>query len=190
MVTFQIPAGPKNLASLFPGVSFANVEEYYLEMTNQADSSIIVTTNRYTRSCCCGDDIIRIFFVNYLGGIDAINFKRILEDTAATSTQWKKPVRYPMQKWDGGTQRFNVTSNETVTAENTCFQEEDQDYLKELIASPNAWVQWTGTQSQADDYIPVVILDGKFDSRKVDGRYQYTLQIQFEYSNENIILRN
>jgi hypothetical protein len=190
MVTFQVPAGPKNLQSLFPGVDFTQVDEYYLQLQNQDDSAIIMTTNRYKRACCCNDDTIRLFFVNYLGGIDAINLNRPVEETETVSSSWKKPLKYPLEKWDGGKQRFNVTSNETVTAENICFGEDDQACLKELLASPNCWVQWTGTQSQDDDYIPVVIKDGKFVTKKRDERYIYVLEIEFEYSNDNIILRN
>jgi hypothetical protein len=190
MVTFQIPAGPMNLQSLFPGVDFSQVDEYYLQLQNQADLSIIMTTNNYKRGCCCNDDTIRLFFVNYLGGIDAINLNRPLEETETVSSFWKKSVSYPLAKYDGGKQRFNVTSNETVTAENTCFGEEDQKWLKELKETPNAWIQWAGTQGQNDDYIPVVIKDGKWVTKKRDERYVYVLEVTFEFSNDNIILRN
>jgi hypothetical protein len=189
-IAFHLPAGPMNLASLFPGVDFSQVEEYFLQLNNIDGGDEILTTPTFKRSCCCSDDTMRLFFVNYLGGIDAVNLNRPLEETETVSSSWKKSLVYPHAKWDGGKQRFNVTSNETVTAEIGCFQEEDQEWLKELLGAPNAWVQWIGTQSQVNDYIPVVIKDGKFITRKVDGRYEYILQIVFEYANENIILRN
>lgn len=190
MVTFQLPAGPKNLETLFPGVDFTQVEEYQLQVKEHGEETVILTTPVYKRACCCNDDTIRLFFVNYLGGIDAVNFRRITEETETVSSSWNKPNVYPLAKWDGGKQRFNVTSNETIIAENNCYQEEDQDWLKELVATPNAWIQWTGVQNQPDDYIPVVIRDGKFLTRKTEGRYEYVLQIQFDFANENIILRN
>lgn len=190
MVTFLLPAGPKNLQSLFPDVVFSQVDEYYLEIVNKDTLDTIATTNRYKRSCCCNEDTFRLFFVNYLGTIDAINFRTLTENTETVSSSWKKPLKYPLEKWDGGKQRFNVTSNESIVAVNTCFGEEDQEWIKELLATPNAWIQWFGTQGQDDDYIPVVIKDGKFETRHFQGRYDYTLQIEFEYANENIILRN
>lgn len=189
-VTFQLPSGPKNLQSLFPTIEFSQVDEYFLEIQDKDSLEILATTNNFKRSCCCNDDTFRLFFVNYLGGIDAINFRTVTEETETVSTSWKKPLQYPLAKWDGGTQRFNVTSNESVVAVNTCFGEDDQEWLKELLAAPNAWVQWFGIQGQDDDYIPVLIKDGKFLTRKFDERYIYVLQIEFEYSNENIILRN
>lgn len=189
-VTFMLPSGPKNLQSLFPGVDFSQVEEYYLQIQNQDDLAILATTNRFKRSCCCNDDIGRLFFVNSVGGIDAINFRLLTEETETTSTTWKKPNVYPLVKFDGGFHRQNVTSNETWTVMNKCFQEEDQEWVKELLATPNAWVQWTGTQGQDDDYIPVVINNGKFLTRKFEGRYEYILEFTFTFANENVTLRN
>jgi hypothetical protein len=189
-VTFLLPSGPKNLESLFPGVDFTQVDEYYLQIKDQDSLEVLATTNHFNRSCCCNDDTIRLFFVNYLGGIDAINLRQPTEETEVVSTTWKKPLQYPLAKWDGGTQRFNVTSNETWTAINTCFTETDQEWLKELMATPNAWIQWIGTQGQDDDYIPVVISNGKFLTKKNNERYEYVLQIEFVMANENIILRN
>lgn len=189
-ITHQLPAGPMNLATLFPGVDFSKVEEYYLQLVSLEDDSKILTTPNYKRACCCTDDTLRLFFVNYAGGIDAINLNRPMEEHETQSSTWNKPLAYPLARWDGGKQRFNVSSNEIVTAETNCFGEEDQDWLKELMDTPNAWVQWKGTQNQSDDYLPVVIRDGRFGTRKVEGRYEYVLQIQFEYANANVILRN
>lgn len=188
MVTFHIPAGPMNLSPIFSGVNFDQVEEYFIEINGP--DGVMATTPTYKKGCCCGQDTIRLFFVNYLGGIDAVNFKSTLEELETRSDSWKKSLPYPMQKWDGGSQRFNVQSNEIVTCETTCFQEEDQNWLKELTSTPNAWIQWIGTQSQSDDYLPVVILDGKFVTKKVDDRFQYVLELQFRFANENITVRN
>lgn len=190
MVTFLLPSGPKNLQSIFPGVDFTQVEEYFLEIQNQDTFEIMATTNHFKRGCCCNDDTLRLFFVNYLGGIDAVNFRIATEEHETVSSSWKKPNAYPLAKWDGGKQRFNVTSNETIVAFTTCFGEDDQDWLKELTDSPNAWIQWIGTQGQDDDYLPVLIKDGKWTTRKLDGRYEYVFQIEFEMSNDNITQRN
>lgn len=179
-----------NLMTLFPDLDWPRIETYYLELVNQADDAAIVTTPEYKKGCCCDDDTMRIFFVNYLGGVDAINFTKTMEELEVQSENWKKPLKIPMEKWDGGIQRFNVTSNEIITAENRCYQETDTEWLKELLATPNAWVQWFGTQGQENSYIPIVILDGKFALRKTTERYNYILQIQFTYANENLILRN
>lgn len=190
MVTFQIPTGVKNIKDLFPGVNFNSVAEYYLELKDKEDNSVVVTTTRYKLGCCCNSDKVRVFFVNYLGGIDGVNFQKISITDEVQSERWKKPLQSPHAKWDGGIQRFNVTANESVVLETTCYSEKDMDWLKELFETPNAWIQWSGTQGQDDDYIPIVIRDGSFETRKREGRYQYVVTIVFDYANENQILRN
>lgn len=189
-VSFHVPSGPMNLASLFPGVDFTNVDEYYLELKDQADDSVILTTNHFEKGCCCNDDTIRIFFVQQSGGIDAANFRLVLKEREVSSGQWEKPLKYPLEKWDGGTQRFNVKSIEMVTCENNCYSEADQPWLMQLVESPNTWIQWLGTQGQDNDYLPIVIKDGRFGVRKRDQRYEYVLQIQFAFANAKIIHRN
>lgn len=193
-VTFYIPSGPANMAAMFPDIDFTQIDEYYLEVIDRNDSALnpgtIATTNRFNRACCCGSDTIQVFYVNYLGNIDMIILKTDTVQTITASEQWKKSNTYPLCKFDGGFQRFNVTSNDTFTAENFCFQENDQDYLKELLASPNAWMKLKGGQGQDDDYIPITIVDGTFLTRKQEQRYVYVLQIQFILGNDKIILRN
>jgi hypothetical protein len=95
-----------------------------------------------------------------------------------------------MEKWNGGFQRFGVTSNEVISVETTCYFEEDQEWLKELLSTPNAWIQWLGTQSQPDDYLPIIISDGRFVTRKKEGRYIYTMELEFKMANENSTVRN
>jgi hypothetical protein len=198
-VSFLIPAGPKNLKNLFPSVDFTRVEEYYLQLVSLGEGSgsdiepegtVIITTPRYKRGCCCGDDAFRLFFVNRVGQVDGIPMQFRKEDLSVKSDTWKKAVAYPLAKFDGGAQRFNVQSNETRTAENTCYDEPDQEFLKELLEAPNAWIQWSGTQNQVDDYIPVVIEDGTFETRKSEERYFYALTVKFSFANDNQGVRN
>lgn len=195
-ITFFVPAGPKNMASLFPGVDFTQVDEYYLEINDTSDSSpdegVLATTNHYNRACCCSDDTIQIFFVNSVGGIDMLIFRTDQIEAITQSTQWKKPLKYPLCKFDGGFQRMNVTSNRTYTAENFCFGESDQKYLEELLASPNAWMKLKAAQEQDDDYIPIVIADGDFIVQKPNDqqRHTYVMIIKFILGNDRQILRN
>lgn len=187
MVTFQLPSGPRNLQELFPAVNFANVEEYYLQLESIEDSSIIATTNRFSRGCGCND--VRLFFVNYLGGIDAISFSKYQEENEVRSSRWKKPLRYPLEKFDGGLQRTNVASNEILYLRNTCYTEPDQEWIKELQAAPGAWIHWIGQQGQDDQHLPVIIQDAKFITRKEAERYIYVLEIAVEMSNDNLTVR-
>ena len=187
-ITFQLPAGPRNLAPIFTGVNFQNVEEYYLQLT--ASGAPLATTNKYKRLPVCCDEALWIFFVNYAGGIDSVPFKQILKQKETKSSTWKKALKHPLKKWDGGLQKTNVQSNEVVSAESFFFQESDQEWLLQVVDSPNVWLLWRGTQGQPDDYLPIVISDGKFVQEKDNERYFYSLQIEFVMSNDNHTLRN
>lgn len=188
MVTFQLPAGPTNLATLFPDADFALIEEYYLKVLT--GGTTILTTNHYLKLPCCPDDVLWLFFVNYAGGIDSVPFKVIQENIETKSSTWRKAVKYPLEKWDGGLQRINIQSNEIVTCETPFFMEKDMDFLKQLVSTPNAWILMKGMQGQTDDYLPVLIADGRFVTRKNEERYSYVLQLDYSMSNDNMVVRN
>jgi hypothetical protein len=71
---YYIPNGPKNLGTFFPDIDFTQVEKYYIEVLDDADEVLATTTiNEMDGECC--EDKVRLHFVNYLGAVDAINFK-------------------------------------------------------------------------------------------------------------------
>lgn len=186
---YYLPNGPKNLAPLFPSVDFNEVAEYYVQAKDDLDRVVASgTMNQLDGECC--DEKIRIHFVNYLGTVDAINFKLLTKDHEPSSDSLEKPVQYPLNKPDHGGSRFNVKSNNVYKAVNTDYTEEDMDWLNELFDSPLAWMEWNGTQGQEDSYIPVIISDVKMENVKKDERYIYEVTIEFKLSHEKYILRN
>ncbi len=187
-IVFDIPNGPANLKSLFPDADWNNVEGYSVTIFSENGNIMFVTSNEI--SCCCTEDKIRIHFVNSLGRIDAINFHLPEETLETKSDSWQKSLGYPLVKSDGGTKRINIKSNENYKAINSCYKEEDMEWIKELFTTPKAWVEWRGTEGQPDDYIPINITDKKIVTRKNEGRYYYDVVIEFSMSNENIHLRN
>lgn len=185
---FLIPAGPKNLKSLFPGVDFSRVSDYYLEIKNTGNT-VVATTPVYKCNCCCTDDKIRIHFLNYLGTYDAVNFRKPAIEHDDTSAQYKNGLSYPLQKTDTGTERFNVSSNDIHTALLKC-KEADMPWLQELADSPKMFLEWTGIEGQADDYIPIIKKDGKFDKLKNQEEFDYEFILEFELSNDYFAIRN
>jgi hypothetical protein len=183
---FYIPAGPKNLSALFPSINWDNVKSYNIEVT---DGSSTIATSPVIKVSCCPDDFIRLHFVNSLGGVDAVSFlkpKVIHEDTAS---EYQNALGYPLQKTDTGIERFNVKGNDTYEAKYKC-NEGDMNWLRELADSPKIFLEWIGTESQADDYIPVVKIAGKFEKVKNIDEFQYEFIIQFKLSNDYIMQRN
>lgn len=182
MKTIDLPNGPAN----FPDVDFSNVKNYSVEYEFDDGKKILIQNEI---SCCCSENI-RIHFVNYLGRIDAINFNLPEESLETKTDSWQKSLNYPLLKSDGGVKKINIKSNEIYKAVNSCYKEEDMEWIKELFTTPKAWIEWTGTEGQPDDYIPINITDKKIVTRKSEGRYFYDVVIEFSMSNENIHLRN
>lgn len=189
---YYIPNGPKNLETVFPDVDFGQVEKYYIEILDGGDNVIGTTTiNEMDGECC--EDKERIHFLNALGGIDAINFKKVTDEHETKSDNWQRPIIYPEpsgDKWNHGNNRFNVKGNNTATISVKDYPEEDMPWVNELIHTPLAWREWTGTQGQDDDYIPVKVVDGKvFDTKETD-RFNNEVVLQVENSHESFIQRN
>lgn len=187
---FHLPTGIKNLAPIFPSVSWKDVEEYYLEVSNLEGIVVATTCRNLVDSCSNDDERVRIHFLNALGGIDAVNFCTAEETYETQSSAWEKPLSYPLVKSDGGSQRYNVKGNDSYKVTTTCYTEQEMIWLKELLRTPAAWIEWKGNQGQPDDYLPVVITDAKPVTRKVVDRYLYEFIVEFKMANADITIRN
>lgn len=187
---FYIPNGPKNLASLFPQIKFDDIEEYYIQVKDDLDA-VVASGNLNKQSSCCDEgEKTRVHFLNYLGGIDAVNFKLITIEHESKSDSSEVPTASPLIKSVHGINRFNVNSNDNYVATTIDYTEEDQQWLDELFDSPVAWMEWKGTEGQPDEYLPIVITDKKYIKRKEEERFVYEVTMEFKFSHEKITLRN
>jgi len=186
---YYLPNGPKNLASLFPTIKLDEVEDYYLELYDDTDVQLLTTP--LNKISCCNDEKqkMRIVFVNNLGTIDGISITKIEQEYETKSDSYEKTLRYPLIKSDGGLYRYNIKANTNHKSINACYREEDMYWIKELLGTPAAWIQWQGIEGQVDSYIPIIISDAKTITRKVEERYVYEIQIEFKLSNEQNTIR-
>lgn len=189
MKAYYIPNGPKNLAPIFPAITFSKVEEYYVQVKDTSSTIIASgTMNKIGGECCT--DKTRLHFVNYLGGIDAVNFKTVSIEHEAKSDSTHRGTSFPLVKNRHSVNRTNVRANDILTLSCSDYLEQDNKWLNELLDSPMVWSEWKGIQGQADDYIPVIILDSKMLNLKQEDRYVYELILQVRLSNERYIIRN
>lgn len=185
-----IPAGPKNLTAAYPGAGdFRFIDEYYLEILNETPV-VIFRTCYYKIGCCCITDKIRVHFGNTLGTTDAINFAEYHIVNDNSSSQYKKANPIPLTKQSTGFNRFNVRANDVYECKTDCYGEADMPWCMEMLNCPIAFIEWKGIEGQSDDFLPIVVLDAKFERRKTDERYWYELVIQFKMGNDKIIIRN
>lgn len=183
MNVYYIPSGTKNLNNLFPELNFNEVKDYYVEVYN--DATVIATTPVFNVGCCCD---IRVIFYNYLGTYDGINFSapNIIHENI--SKLFQKGLSYPLSETDTGLERYGISSNDTYDVINTCYTEKDKEWVQELLDSPKAFITTIGIEGLPDAYLPIIILDSKFEKQR--NTFDYIIKLQFKLSNEFIIIRN
>lgn len=185
---FLLPAGPKNLVGIFPLIDWNNVEEYFITLKDEDD--LPIATSGLHAMGCYGEDTYRVHFLNKAAGcFDAINFNRVPITHESTSSTFQRPLPASFQKTDTGVERHNIKSNETLDALSQSYPEEAMDWLCELADSPVAFLEWAGTQGQADSFIPLVIKDTRIIKRKTENRFVYDFRLQFQMSNSNLTIR-
>lgn len=186
---YDIPFGVVNILSLFSSVNFKNqVQDYFIEVID-ANGNVIATTGIATMQPSAVDRT-RIFFLNYLGRFDGVDFIETTIVHETTNTEFRKPLPYPFVKTDTGIGRTNISANDIYSCKTASYNEVDINWLMELADSPVAFMQWTGTEGQADSYLPVTILQGKKNSRQgIGDRWLYEFVLEFKLSNERVPLR-
>jgi hypothetical protein len=188
---YYVPTGIPQLSSLTwsTAIVWSNVATYQVSLyagnvLGRFWDSPVMTKG----SSCAGG--ARLHFLNALGGYDAVNFSERIETQNTKSESWQKSLPVVgMQKRSAGRQRFGIRSNREVLVRTASYPESAQPWLEELARSPSVYLEWKGTQGQADDLVPIKIADGKVVSRKTEERYEYLLEITYEMSNEKIIQR-
>jgi len=185
---FLIPNGPKNLAPIFPGLDFSQVKEYYVQVFDN-NGTIVATSPINKMACCNNEECVRVHFLNYLGGYDAVDFPIVDITHEDTSSEFQNSLPFPLAKTDTGIERFNVKSNDTYEVSCKCLVAE-LSWLQECKDSPKAFMEWIGKEGQSDNYIPIVIIADKFKKLKTETEYDYQFSIKFKFSNENSTIRN
>ena len=136
----------------------------------------------------------RIWFRNYIGQFDQVNFRMREEVLRVSSSPREKPltaIPIGTGKSTAGKERMNVRSNETnVLTE--YFREDEIPWLKELMGSSKTYVEThLPYNSPTGVLVPIRITDSDFETLLwEDESYTYKVTLKYEMSNENIIVRN
>jgi hypothetical protein len=176
MPAFDIPNGPLNLQSLFPTLKFRDIEEYYVELKNNADEAVATTTRNFIVNSC-DDESMVIFFLNASGGIDSVPACRKKVDNEVKSDRYEKPLSEPHDVTSGGSRKRNIASEDKLLLVVTDYEEKQADWLKELFRSPLHWIGMAG------NYVPVVLEDGVFPVVKEEEGYNYHIDLEFTFAN-------
>lgn len=190
--THWIDAGPVTLSQLFTSLTWANVKEYtvyiggiFLDFCFQ---------KYYINDLTCKDRV-RVFFQNILGGIDGINCILEEEVSKVDSELYQKTNSDPFtpSRQERGLARKQVSQVDILECYTEEYPEADLPWLKELIGTPQAWVQEDGSVNGISDSInmySINILDTELITKKKDDKFVYTVAFKFTYANPVINLRS
>lgn len=189
-VVFAFNCGIPGIRGYFTTVNWLNVSEYEFRIVAPFFQGL---RQKYVVRDYC--EYVRLFFRSTAGGWDAINFQHVVENTKTESGIFKtikstgKFGNEPL-KSSAGLRRLQSKQGETLTLQCSDYGEKDQNWLKELDASPQSFIQWPGEQGQKPALIAVVILDTERTSIKAEGRHDYLFTIQIRRSNDVVSLRS
>jgi hypothetical protein len=144
----------------------------------------------------------RIWFKNYLGQFDAVNFIEREEALKVSSSGYESPITVipdhynaTLNQWNFSNQsrgRYAVRSSE-ISQITGLFNEQDMPLLKQLCNTAQAFLETRTVNGEADPpqtiLQPIVIQDGSYPTQVFEGREEYRLTLSFIPSNENIIVR-
>lgn len=182
---YSINGGIASLRQYITGVNWDEVKEYEVFVSAPFFQAI---RQRYTVIDGC--ERIRIFFRNKLGTWDGISFEYAEGTTTTKSDVYQKSLPLSLtNKAFHGQQRLQATQDEFMAVQCKEYGERDQDWIKELLDTPVAYVQWPGGQGQAAGLLPIVILDSEVRTLKNNDRYEYLLMLKYKLSNNTPSLR-
>ena len=170
--------GLKNITN--NGASIPAAATYYtVNAENSSNTISVIYRFDIVNDDCKGFETIRLAYLNRLGTYDYYNFnKRSTRTTAVQKNTFKKALgnyqdtKYSYGVYQGGTNNYGVTANETIEANTDFISEEEAAALEELFTSPSVFMQNTN-----GDYEPVVITESEYTKQTSanDRIIQYTI---------------
>lgn len=216
---YTVPIGLKNIVALFPGAAaFIDQCSFYRvlfinSLTSLSPFTVFATPPFYIQQ---GDGVVpaytpilqtaddtyaapkhtRIWFQNYLGHFDFFNFIERVEELKVTSSPTESPVTVVLdgaKRSNTSMSRNNVRSNDysQVTG---LFNESDLPFIKQLFASSKTYIEFVSPEGGGDPpkdlILPIVLVDGSYDTQSWDDRYEYRIDLKYYLSDEHKTTRN
>ena len=157
MVTFR--CGPKDLAITNPLITYYTIQAYYKSYSTSATTANTVASELVTftldTDCQTLYPVVRLSWLNDLGGRDYYNFNMFYELTSSSTEDtysqnplnWNSTVPVVTDKnsntslnWmRGGSKSFNKVVNRTFTIQSDWLTQEYVDFLGQVPESPSVW---------------------------------------------------
>lgn len=153
------------------------------------DSQELITNSQLN---CKGERVVRLAWINSLGGWDYFNFKGGQIQTLTTerhnyqsilgSPTLDEGAKYYYNSWEGGDKVFSLKSRKKSTLHTQFIQEKEALFLENMFNSPSVMVIAEGTEGKSQR----VIVKKTDMERKTKARNKIEIKYTFEiaYSND------
>ena len=196
----SIPVGVKNLVALFPAMAAALPSTAWYQVfiysnlwvTIDASKCHFVTPKYYLQqgSNSSPAQHVRMWFRNFLGHLDALNFRVYNDKGKVVSTPTE--ARRTTQRLNPSQMRNNVRSNRYGEL-TEIFDESELPLIEELMSSTQAYIETSSTNyptpAGQNVLMPIVIEDMEYVQRNNELRYQYEVTVKYMLSHENMSVR-
>ncbi len=184
---FTVPTGTNNINLIGgSGSSFLNsglLSSYNIRIgigTQSGGIQHYITDLFNYKICqdCRPYDVIRLAFLNKLGGFDYWSFNLVSKYTSSINrNQINRALPYDYQIGDRGRDVIYSEAVENWTINTDFLTDDNALFIRELVESSNVYV------IEDNEYIPVVITSNnwQFKSGLLDGYVQYTIEYQKSY---------
>lgn len=145
-------------------------------------SGVTVATKRFNVGDNCSQyPIIRLHWLNKLGGFEAFNFnKNTINAMDIERKQFKAPLQIGYSKSDRLKTNYNTTINDKITINSDWISEEQSLLLEQLATSPIIYLE-----RSANDFVAVNILNSFYEVKNylTDRKlFNVTFEIEYSYS--------
>ena len=183
-----IGVGPENLKGQNDAITGSNFESYRVFVYPQADDGLegpqVISDTLYNiKDKACGYDGVRFAFQNELGAWDYYTMPLADSKTDAITRNNFRQNDIPYESngnysyTSRGDTTYNISYEETRTVESDYLTQEEADWLRELIESPNVYIQ------EGDNFKAVTFTNSSFTyKRNPRSQKLYTLTAEFKIS--------
>jgi len=194
---YLIPSGVQNLLILDSSFETLLANAYWYQIgiyDTTVDLPLFITPRFYVQLTSPAQPRTRIWFKNYLGQLEAINFAETESSLKVTSSNTETPLIVPpidLNQTVAGMTRNNVRSNNNYTATGQ-FLQSDMYLLKQLFDSSQTFIEVPSnnpTDTASAVLSPIKLVDTEIPTLTWLNSYEYRITAKYIMSNENIIVR-
>lgn len=149
-----------------------------IRVLDSGDNTLALKTYTYPEPCS-QYEIVRIHWLNKLGGFEAFNFTKSSKHSIDINrVQFKSPLQIGYATSDRLKTNYNTTVIDKINVNSDWISDELSEYFEQLLTSPAIYLERSAT-----DLVAINITNTNYQVRKfMDNRQMFNLSFDIEYS--------